>query len=191
MDSKYFHLHFQAYANNLLTVLQDNDVEDNLKVLTETLFNTWGKQNIYICGNGGSAANASHIANDLIYGAGETNGIGLRVEALSSNSAVLTCLANDTGYKNIFSEQLRVKANKKDILIVLSGSGNSENIINAVNVAKHLKMETFGILGYDGGFCKDIVDYPIHFKVDDMQIAEDMQLVAMHICMQWLCQQKI
>lgn len=148
----------------------------------------WDSNNtIFLCGNGGSAGNAIHLANDFIYGAGVKRGVGLRVEALSANSAVLTCLANDIGYENIFSEQLRVKANKGDVLVVLSGSGNSSNVVRALEMGNSIGMETFAILGYTGGKCKEIAQHPIHFEISDMQIAEDLQLIVGHMIMQWLC----
>ena len=82
------------------------------------------RRNVYICGNGGSAANAIHIANDFHYGIGACGPgsklPGLRIEALPSNTGVITCLANDTGYENIYAHQLEVKSQKDDILIVLS-----------------------------------------------------------------------
>src|SRR5262249_16845261 len=130
--------------------------------------------------------NAIHLANDFLFGAGLRNGGGLRVEALSANPAVLTCLANDVGYEQIFAEQLKVKAKAGDILIVLSGSGNSENVVRALEVGNTNEMQTFAILGFSGGRCKTIAQHPIHFAIDDMQIAEDLQLIVGHICMQWL-----
>jgi len=167
------------------------EVDRSIEKLAKALNYAWkNKKNIFICGNGGSAANAMHIANDLIYGAGIKKDKGLKVEALSSNSSVLTCLANDIGYENIFLEQLRVKANKDDILIVLSGSGNSQNVINALNFAKKNKIKSFSILGYSGGECKKISDHSVHFKVNDMQISEDLQLITGHLCMQWLLRNK-
>jgi len=148
----------------------------------------WDSKNtIFLCGNGGSAGNAIHLANDFIYGAGVKRGIGLRVEALSANPAVLTCLANDIGYENIFSEQLRVKANKNDVLLVLSGSGNSSNVVRALEMGNSIGMETFAILGFNGGKCKEIAQHPIHFEINDMQIAEDLQFIVGHMFMQWLC----
>jgi len=99
--------------------------------------------------------------------------------------AIVTGLSPST-IEYIFLEQLRVKANKGDILIVLSGSGNSQNVINALNFAKKNKVKSFSILGYSGGECKKISDYSIHFKVNDMQISEDLQLITGHLCMQWL-----
>jgi D-sedoheptulose 7-phosphate isomerase len=160
---------------------------DHIEALGESLFEAWCEgRRIYLCGNGGSAGNAVHLANDWIYGAGTTPGGGLRVESLSANTAVITCLGNDIGYDEIYAEQIRVKAESGDILIVLSGSGNSPNVVSALEVGNAIGMKTFAILGYTGGRCKEIAQHPIHFKINDMQIAEDLQLVVGHICMQWL-----
>lgn len=142
---------------------------------------------IYLCGNGGSAGNANHLANDFFYGAGVSNGGGLKVEALSANPAVLTCLANDIGYEEIYAEQIRIKANPGDVLIVLSGSGNSPNVVKALEMGNAKGMQTFAILAFSGGRCKRIAQHTIHFEIDDMQIAEDLQLIVGHMCMQWLC----
>ena len=98
--------------------------------------------NAYFCGNGGSAGNAIHLANDFLYGIAKDKGLGLRVEALSANPAVLTCLANDISYDEIYSQQLRVKAKSKDILIVLSGSGNSPNVVRALEIGNEMDMNT-------------------------------------------------
>jgi D-sedoheptulose 7-phosphate isomerase len=160
--------------------------------LGEALREAWlTKRTIYICGNGGSAGNAIHLANDFLYGAGINNGGGLRVEALSANPAVLTCLANDLGYDEIYAEQIKVKANPGDVLIVLSGSGNSPNVIKALETGNGRGMKTYAILGFTGGKCKDIAQHPIHFEIHDMQVSEDLQLIVGHICMQWLCKQEI
>jgi D-sedoheptulose 7-phosphate isomerase len=110
----------------------------------------------------------------------------LRIEALSANPSVVTCLANDLGYEYIYSEQLKVKANKDDLLIALSGSGNSANICKAIEVGNKLGMITYAITGYDGGVCKQLATHSIHFPIADMQISEDMQLIVGHMCMQWL-----
>lgn len=161
---------------------------NQIPALGEALREAWRDgRTVYLCGNGGSAGNAIHLANDFLYGAGVSNGIGLRIEALSANTAVLTCLANDIGYDQVFAEQLRVKANAGDVLVVLSGSGNSPNVINALEIGNVLRMKTFAILAYSGGRCKEVAQHAIHFEIDDMQIAEDLQLVVGHMCMQWLC----
>ena len=131
-------------------------------------------------------ANAVHLANDLIYAVAEKTGAGIDAVALSANPAVITCLANDVGYENIYSEQLAVAGKEGDILLVFSGSGNSQNVINAVETARKKNMKTAAVLGFDGGRCKQMVDLPIHFAVEDMQISEDLQLTVGHMIMKWL-----
>ena len=178
--------HIKSYTDKLSQVLKLGAMQQ-IQALGEALREAWKEgHTIYFCGNGGSAGNAIHLANDLLYGAGVNNGGGLRVEALSANSAVLTCLANDIGYDQIYAEQLRVKANPSDVLIVLSGSGNSSNVVKALEVGNSIGMVTFAILAFSGGRCKELAQHPIHFEIDDMQIAEDLQLIVGHICMQWL-----
>jgi D-sedoheptulose 7-phosphate isomerase len=110
----------------------------------------------------------------------------MKVEALSANAAVLTCLGNDIGYENIFSHQIKIKADADDVLIALSGSGNSPNIINAIDMGNSLQMQTFAILGFTGGKAKNIAQHAIHFSVDDMQISEDLQVIVGHMLMQYL-----
>lgn len=179
---------FANYAQRLQAVLQQTDWAP-VGRLADELHECWrsGRQ-VFLCGNGGSAGNAVHLANDLLYGISKVRGSGLRVNALPANSSVLTCLANDEGYDEIFSLQLAVQARADDVLIVLSGSGNSANIVKALEQAKALEMRTYAILGYSGGKAKALADVAIHFPVDDMQISEDMQLIAGHMIMQWLYQ---
>lgn len=183
--------HIKTYSEKLSRALSLSAM-NQIPTLGESLREAWqAHRTIYLCGNGGSAGNAIHLANDLLYGAGIKNHGGLRVEALSANTAVLTCLANDLGYNEIYAEQIKVKANPGDILIVLSGSGNSPNVIKALEMGNAKGMKTFAILGFTGGKCKEIAQYPIHFEIHDMQVAEDLQLIVGHICMQWLCNQEI
>ena len=139
------------------------------------------KGRVFLCGNGGSAANANHWANDLIYGAAKGGRGGVRAHSLSANTSVLMCLANDTGYENIFSGQLEVLASPGDILVALSGSGNSPNILRAVEAGNKLGMQTWAIVGFDGGKALELARHAIHFPVHDMQIAEDLQMVVCHI----------
>jgi D-sedoheptulose 7-phosphate isomerase len=182
-----FRAHVRSYAARLSTALAMPPME-RVEHLCATLREAWRSEGtIYLCGNGGSEGNAIHIANDLLHGAGMKNGGGLRVEALGANSAVLTCLANDMGYEEVYAEQLRVKADMGDVLIVLSGSGNSPNVVRALEVGNAAGMTTFAILGFDGGRCNLLAQHSIHFPIDDMQICEDLQLIIGHICMQWLC----
>ena len=156
-------------------------------VLTQALRECWrdGRQ-VFLCGNGGSAANAIHIANDFLYGIGKGLRPGLRVHALPANASVLTCLANDEGYAEIFSRQLAVHGRAGDILIAFSGSGNSANILRALEQARSMGVQSFAVLGYSGGKAKAMADVAIHFAVDDMQISEDTQMIVCHMIMQRL-----
>ena len=174
------------YLVKLQTVLAESNWEP-VELLSQDVLECWKeKRQIFLCGNGGSAGNAIHLANDFIYGVAKQTGRGLRVNALTANPAIITCLANDVGYDSIFSEQLAVLANSGDLLIVLSGSGNSKNIIQVIKQAKKIGVKSYGILGFSGGLCKEMVDVPIHFNIDDMQIAEDLQLVVGHMIMKWI-----
>jgi D-sedoheptulose 7-phosphate isomerase len=177
---------FADYSRRLQAVLQATDWAGVAR-LAEELGDCWrtGRQ-VFLCGNGGSAANAMHLANDFLYGISKTRGSGLRVTALPANASVLTCLANDEGYEEIFSMQLAVQGKQGDVLIALSGSGNSPNVLKALEQAKKMGMKSYAILGYKGGKAKAMADVAIHVAVDDMQIAEDMQLVVGHMVMQWL-----
>jgi D-sedoheptulose 7-phosphate isomerase len=178
--------HFLEYSNRLQEVLQASDWS-GVESLAHDLNGCWReKRRVFICGNGGSAGNAIHLENDFLYGIAKTLGGGLRVSALAANAAVITCLANDVGYDSIFSEQLAVQASRGDLIIALSGSGNSPNIVKVLQQAKVMKVKSYAILGFSGGASKDLADVAIHFPVNDMQIAEDMQLVVGHMLMQWL-----
>lgn len=174
------------YKSRLIKALDQIPIQE-VTLLANYLLDVWQSRRVlYICGNGGSSANAMHIANDFIYGIGAGKRPGISVEALTSNSSVITCLANDVGYENIFSEQLKAKGASGDIFLALSGSGNSENVVRALQVANDIGMTTFAILGYDGGRSKVCCKHPIHVPVHDMQISEDIQLVIAHMCMQFL-----
>jgi D-sedoheptulose 7-phosphate isomerase len=170
---------FQNYSKLLQETLRDANWDTVGGLAEELLGCRRTKRQVFVCGNGGSAANAIHLVNDFVYS-------GLRAHALPANSAVMTCLANDEGYEKIFSLQLAVQAQKDDILIVLSGSGNSPNIIKALEQANQMQMRTYGILGYSGGLAKNLVQSRIYFPVNDMQISEDLQLIVGHMITQWL-----
>jgi len=185
---------FTHAADDYLQRLQscfNPEVMAAVEILAQELHHAWIEgRSVYICGNGGSAANAMHMANDFHYGIGACGPgpslPGLRVEALPANAGIITCLANDTGYANIYAHQLQVKGRPRDLLIVLSGSGNSGNVVQALETANALGLKTFAILAFSGGRCLELAEVPIHFLIDDMQIAEDTQLVVGHLCMQWL-----
>jgi D-sedoheptulose 7-phosphate isomerase len=178
---------FLSYVDRLQSVLAATEwsqVED----LAQQLRSCWqdGRQ-VFVCGNGGSAANALHLSNDMFYGVGRGKGPGLRIHALPANVSILTSLANDESYAAIYALQLTNLAKPGDVLIVMSGSGNSPNVLEALVEAKRIGMRSYAILGYSGGKAKAMADCAIHFPIDDMQISEDLQLILAHMIMQWLC----
>ena len=137
---------FTESAFSYLERLQGSFNRTNLKAvedLAKELREAWIEgRNVFICGNGGSAANAIHIANDFHYGIGACGPgaklPGLRIEALPANTGIITCLANDTWYENIYAHQLETKSRRGDILITLSGSGNSPNIVKVLEIANKI-----------------------------------------------------
>lgn len=176
----------QRYIDSAHAALHELDLAAVLG-LAEALQGAWeADRQVLLCGNGGSAANAVHLANDLLHGVAKTAGRGLRVHALTANEAIVTCLANDVSYEAVFSRQLETLARKGDLLVVLSGSGNSGNVVEALRAARRLELHSFAILGFSGGHCLALADHAIHLPVDDMQLSEDVQLMVGHMVVRWL-----
>lgn len=182
--------HFTDYSRRLAATLEIFDWTPVEELATD-LLDCWttGRQ-LFVCGNGGSAGNANHVVNDLLYPVSKRLGSGIRAHSLSENPAVLTCLGNDEGYDNVYAYQLAVMANPGDILVVFSGSGNSGNILKVLEEARKRGVKSYAVLGYSGGKAKAMCDVPIHFALDDMQIAEDTQTIIFHMIVQWLYAQR-
>lgn len=171
---------FAGYTASLTRVLGELDL-GAVQELSDRIWHLWRNGGrLFLCGNGGSAANAAHLANDLIYGVAPRQE-AVPVECLNANASILTCLGNDEGYENIFALQLRTLARSGDGLIVFSGSGNSPNILRAIEEARRIGMWTSGMLGFSGGAALKQVDLAVHFRIDDMEIAEDLQMVVGHM----------
>jgi D-sedoheptulose 7-phosphate isomerase len=145
---------------------------------------------IFIAGNGGSASTSSHMACDLsktILGSTpRKKEVRLRVICLNESVPLMTAWSNDEGYEHIFSEQIRSLGRKNDILFVITGSGNSKNMVAAIHAAKNRGMATFGILGFDGGKAKKLLDDYLLVKSKDYGIVEDMHMVMVHLVTDWL-----
>jgi len=135
---------------------------------------------IYVMGNGGSAANAEHFVNDL--GKGEARGFPRRFKAMSltSNVSLLTAWANDTDYEHVFAEQLRNFVGRGDVVMAISGSGNSRNVLNAIALGRERGATTVGLTGFDGGKLKDLCDHCLVVPSHNMQHVEEMHLVVLH-----------
>jgi len=176
----------ETYFHRLAQVLAAFDHRE-VNLLAQELKKAWAAdRSVWICGNGGSAANAVHWANDFLYPVAKQGPRGVKFHALSANPSVLTCLGNDIGYDQVFSRQLTTFASSGDLLLVLSGSGNSPNILEVLKAARSIGVKSFAIVGFDGGKAKKLADETIHVQTDDMQIAEDMQMAICHSLVQLL-----
>jgi len=142
---------------------------------------------IFFIGNGGSAATASHFANDLAFGTRE-NDKPFKVMSIVDNLAVLTALGNDYGYEEIFVRQLQVYAQKGDMLVGISASGNSPNIIRSFEYAKSAGIKTIALTAFDGGKMKEISDQGVHVptEVNEYGPAEDVHMVIDHLLVSYL-----
>ena len=175
---------YLQYLNKVLSGIALNEIEDFVKVLLEARERG---SNIFFIGNGGSAATASHFANDIAIGSREFDK-PFRVISLCDNQAMITAIANDDGYEEIFSQQLRVLLKKQDVVVSISASGNSPNLIHAINVAKTMGAISVGISAFDGGKMKDLVDFSLHVPTEKGEYgpAEDAHMVLDHLVANYL-----
>jgi len=170
------HAYYQAVADTLLKLPQE-PVEQIVAALKRA--RAEGRR-IFTCGNGGSSANASHFVNDVIKSTVKEGQPRYKLVCLSDNVPTLTAYANDVSYDAIFAEPLASLAEPGDVLIALSGSGNSPNVLRAMDVAKKMGLTRVGLTGYAGGRLKDLCDICIVVPSDSMQVIEDAHLVILH-----------
>lgn len=144
-----------------------------------------GGSRLFVFGNGGSGATASHFKCDLEKVVGISTDLRFDVHCLNDNVFEMMAISNDITYDTVFETQLALKKlSPSDLVVVFSGSGNSKNIIRAVEFAKLKGCTTIGFVGYDGGKLKEICDFVLHVPIDDMQIAEDAHMIATHCIIQ-------
>jgi len=174
---------FRDYIQQLKEVLDKIPI-DNLEQVIGAMLDTYNNdKTIYIMGNGGSAANASHIVNDISKGTDYPGGKRVKIISLCDNIPLMLAYANDCGYETIFVEQLKNLLRDGDLVIAISGSGNSPNILNAVEYANSIKAVTIGLGGYDGGKLAKIARIPLIVPSFSMQRVEDVHLIIGHILM--------
>ena len=173
-----------AYLEELKTVL-DGFETDRFIELTEALLAAHERERrIFIMGNGGSGSTASHFVCDLNKGCCLDLEKKFKVMCLNDNLPSLLAYANDISYASVFVEQLKNFFEKGDLVIGISGSGNSENVLQAIRYAGANGGKTAGISGYAGGKLADLVDIPFVARVDDMQKVEDVHMIVVHMIMQ-------
>jgi D-sedoheptulose 7-phosphate isomerase len=159
---------------------------DTMGTLGELLFRAYqNDKQVFVIGNGGSASTASHMAADLAKNTIGPNMRRFRIHSLNDNVSLVTALANDIGYDHIFSEQLENSVRAGDVLIVISGSGNSANVLNAMRYARRQSAQVVALLGFDGGGAIDLADITVLVQSHDYGIVEDMHLVVNHILVEY------
>lgn len=171
----------KQYFEMVIEALKGVDKDELIKSIQIIELTVKNNKTIYVMGNGGSASTASHIKSDLSNTVGYLKGIRVNVSCLSDNIATITAIANDYSYEFIYKKQLEGRINQGDLVIAISGSGNSQNIINASKYAKSVGANIVAMTGYDGGTLKDLADFNLHVPIDNMQISEDVHLLFNHL----------
>lgn len=171
------------YIENLKATLDNLHVEEFEKVADILKKARSQKKKIFIFGNGGSGSTATHFACDINKGVSYGKEERFRVICLNDNIPTLLAYSNDIGYEVVFKEQLENFVEDGDVVIGISGSGNSKNILYAMEHAKIKKAVTIGITGFGGGKLKEICDYSVNARFNDMQISEDIHMIWVHIMM--------
>ena len=173
----------ETYLEQEIDILKRIDVSAVNEVLNLLEAGMKREATIYVFGNGGSAATASHFQNDFNKEVSEHIDKKFRFLCLNDNIATIMAVANDIGYEEVFRFQLQGKIKKGDILMAISGSGNSPNVINAVEYGKKQGCKVVGLTGYSGGRLKELSDISLHVPINSMQITEDVHMIFNHLMM--------
>ncbi len=170
-----------SYNAKLLEAFDNVSQDETLTILMSLLEIRRNGANLFIAGNGGSASTGQHFSVDIGVGGINRNSV-IKSFNLSDNQSVMTALANDKNYESVYSSQLSILGRPDDSLLVISASGNSENLVNAVQAAKSLGMQTLGLLGFDGGKLRQICDHSILVRTNmgEYGIVEDVHLSICH-----------
>ena len=173
---------FPEYLNyfvETLKALDEAEIDRLMNLLIDCYEND---RTVFIIGNGGSAANASHLATDLAKGSLQSmqQTKRLRAMSLTDNVGLLTAYGNDEGYASIFEQQLRSYARPNDVVIAISGSGNSPNVIAAISWANENGLTTVGVTGFGGGKLRKMVHVPVHVPLNDMCTSESVHSFIFH-----------
>ncbi|EHL15446.1 hypothetical protein HMPREF9629_01835 [Peptoanaerobacter stomatis] len=173
----------QEYINLEIETLKKLDI-DAINEAMNLIYDTYEKEGtIYVFGNGGSSATASHYQNDFNKGISEYVEKKFRFLCLNDNIPTVMAIANDIGFEEIFRFQLKNKLKKDDIVLAISGSGNSKNVLNAVEYAKECGNKIIGMTGYNGGRLLELSDVSLNAPVMSMQVTEDIHMIYDHLIM--------
>ncbi len=171
------------YIKRLRSIIENLDIESVVEIIDEFIKARDRGSTIFFMGNGGSAATSDHFANDLNVCASPEGQTPFKSLSLSSNSAYLTCLGNDFGYESIFERQLKNLMKTSDVVVGISASGNSPNVVNALEYASQKGGIPVAIVGFDGGQMKKIARHVIHVKSEKGEYGpvEDVHMILDHL----------
>lgn len=171
----------QEYLELLYTTLREVDLDSIELVAKQLMFARDSGKHIYVFGNGGSGSTASHMVCDIIKGCSYDKTQKFKITCLNDNIATVLAYSNDIGYDVIFEEQLKNLLNEGDVVLGISGSGNSVNVLKAIEYANTRNAITIGFTGFTGGKLIDVAKISFHIPINDMQITEDIHLIVNHI----------
>ncbi len=184
MKQKKLSLSYLEELKELLDVFPHERFEE----IGQALLHAYDKQKqVFIMGNGGSGSTASHFVCDINKGSCLEFDRKFKVICLNDNIPSILAYANDLSYDKIFVEQLRNYLQQGDVVIGISGSGNSENVLQAISYARESGSKTIGLTGFDGGKLAQMVDIPFVVAINDMQKVEDVHMIVVHMLMQYIC----
>lgn len=171
------------YLMFIRNLLDREEIQSGINQIATDIMNCISSGNsIWILGNGGSASTAEHFETDLSFVRYEEKNMKVKAAALTSNSSLLSAISNDIGFENIFSHQLKRRALQGDLCIIISASGNSQNLINATKIAKQLNLRSIGLLGFDGGELAKLLDFALIIRTEKGKYGpvEDLHLMICH-----------
>ncbi len=175
-----------AYINSLSSSIMNSDMEKLRKAAMQILKTIKKDATIYVCGNGGSAAIANHYVVDFLKFFRENTIYKPKIFSFSNNIETITAISNDINYKFVFKYQAENFCKKNDLIIIVSSSGNSKNIIELLKFTKKNKITTIGFSGFKGGYLKRNSDISVHINAENYGISEDAHHILMHAQLQYL-----
>ncbi|MDC3166727.1 SIS domain-containing protein [Candidatus Pelagibacter sp.] len=183
---KNFENFLNIYLTDLVTAIKKSNIKSIESVSSNIIKTVNNRGTIYVCGNGGSAAISNHYVCDYLKFLRQHSKLKPKVVSLSSNIEIITAISNDINYDQIFKYQAENLFEKKDLLIIISSSGNSKNIKEVLKYAKKKGVKVIGFSGFDGGFLKKNSDVSVHIPAKNYGVAEDSHHILMHVILQFL-----
>lgn len=177
---------FVDYSSRLIRAIESIKTEE-WDSAAKMLHGAWENQTqVFICGNGGSASTASHLMTDWTKGLFALTGQSMYVNSLGDNQSLMTALGNDFSYEDVFRKQVEMWGKKGDLLVVISGSGMSQNILNVAEYANANSMKVISLTGFNGGELRKFTDIMANVPVENMQITEDIHLSFGHFVLEYI-----